>query len=329
MTKAAEFRIHLDLLLSEHVMMIAKTSAGAFNHTDEYTAYATLLNANFGDLEVLFSQAFGNTAAEQIMRAWNAENVSLVDYAIGVVVHDDDRAKRDMLKLDNEIAPQLAGLLNEAGDVPGDRVRQILADQATADRMFIDDLFAQHFDAFYRDLHGAYAKSSALGDLVATQVARKFPDKFPGDPASHDAGVRLSAAQLLQERSYLVTMSTAAVVAGRGAEVTPSSTALTSSCAALTEIYPKSLNALCSLEVSAMTNYAKGDATAREVILGQYVSQFASLANVGSPSVVVHMSALLHAVDDQRASDFMALATDDRAAATSTQPIADSVVVEG
>ena len=325
MTKAADFRVHLNLLLSEHVMIIAKTAAGAFNHTDEYTAYATLLNANFGDMDLLLSTAVGNTAATEIMRTRNAFDNDLVDYAIAVVIHDDARAKSDIQKLNSDVAPQLGAQLSDATGAPSDKVQQSVADQAAADKTVIDDLFAQHFDAFYRDLNAAYSRSSILGDVLASGVASKFPDRFPGDPASHGADVRLAAAQSLQERSYLVTMFTGAVVAGRSGEVGSSSAALASNCSALTEAYSKDLAATCGLEVNAFTKYAGGDASTRDVILGQYVKQFAVLAGVDSPSVAAHESALLRAVDDQRAKDFTALAPDDRAAATSVQPIADSV----
>lgn len=324
MTKAADFRIQLDLLLSEHVVIIAKTAAGAVNHTDDYTAYATLLIANFQDTEVLLSNAFGNTSATQIMRTRNALDGDLVDYAIAVVIHDGDRATSDMQKLNSEVAPQLAAELGDAAGAAPDKLQQAVIDQAAADKTFIDDLFGRRFDAFYRDLHAAYARSSTLGDLVARGVASKFPDKFPGDPTSHGAEVRLSAAQALQERSYLVTMSTAALVAGRNEEAAPASAAVGSTCTALTAAYGRDLAATCALEASALTKYAGGDATARTALLSGYVDQFAALARVDSQSLAVHESALLKAVDDQRAKDFAALAPDDRAAATSAQPIADS-----
>ena len=45
-SKAADLRTQLDLLLEEHVMVVAKQAAAASNHSDEYAGYLALLTAN-------------------------------------------------------------------------------------------------------------------------------------------------------------------------------------------------------------------------------------------------------------------------------------------
>ena len=55
-SKAADLRVRLNLLLGEHVMVIAKDSlAATANRSDEYKGYATLLTLNGSNLTSLMA----------------------------------------------------------------------------------------------------------------------------------------------------------------------------------------------------------------------------------------------------------------------------------
>src|SRR5256885_9982097 len=95
-SQAADLRTHLDLLLGEQVMIVAKETAAAVNHSDQYASYTTLLATNSADLSGTIGRAFGNTSATQFGQAWNVQNGYLVDYAIGVVTHNDSQANSAM-----------------------------------------------------------------------------------------------------------------------------------------------------------------------------------------------------------------------------------------
>ena len=59
-SKAADLRVRLDLLLGEHVIVIAKDSlAATANRADEYAGYATLLTVNGNDLTLVHMQNHG------------------------------------------------------------------------------------------------------------------------------------------------------------------------------------------------------------------------------------------------------------------------------
>src|ERR1700680_4360298 len=66
-SKAADLRTRLDLLLGEHLMVVAKESAAAVAHNDEYTGYLTLLTNSTG-LTDLMRSAFGDTGAGQFQQ---------------------------------------------------------------------------------------------------------------------------------------------------------------------------------------------------------------------------------------------------------------------
>jgi len=326
-TQAADLRTRLDLLLSEQVMIIAKQAAAAVNHSDEYTAYTSLLAVNSADLSSLIAHAFGNTAGVQFAQVWNAQNGYLVDYAIGVVTHNDDKAKAAIGNLNSTFTPQLTQLIAAMSHLPGDPTSHLIAEQVNDDKAFIDDVFAAGFKAYYADLHRAYSHTSRLGDLLAEQIAVDFPDRFPGDPTDASVDARVTLNLDLQEHSYLATMATDATVGGRNGEKAEAFLALAGNNDAMRSVVEDNRFSLAwSREVGSLSAYAlNGDPASAKSLTDTFVSELA-VASKASPTVISHHeNAIIKVVDDQRAKA-PTLADDDRAAATSMQPIADSVI---
>jgi hypothetical protein len=331
-TLAGDLRTHLNLLLGEQVMIVAKESVAAVNHTDDYAAYATLLATNSSDLADLFGRAFGNTTASRLSDSWNTQNAYLVDYSIGVVTHNDSKAKTAASNLTQKFVPQFAQLISDASHLPLDPVTQLLSQQVLEDKAFIDDYFGRKYTSFFTDLRRAYAQTSRLGDALSVEIAHRFPDKFPGDPELRAVTVRTAANHVLQEHAYLSTMATSAAIAGRTTESAAAASALRDSAAGVSTVFAATLGILPSLlveqleiEQNALFAYAAGDATAKPVLTQKFVDGFASTARVTKADVANHVNATTKVVDDQRAKSWSAVAADDRAAATSVQPIADLI----
>lgn len=323
-TLAADLRTHLDLLLGEHVMIVAKESVAATNHADDYDEYASLLAANAADLGALLASAFGNTTANDLIATWNTQNGYLVDYAIGVVTHDDAKAKAAMLTLTNEFVPRFAQQLAGASGLAQDSLATSLSTLASADKSFIDDYFGAAYSKFYTDLHTAYALTALLGDALARQTAQRYPDKFPGDPTHADVDRRVSLNDLLQEHAYLATMATDAVVSARAAEITAASAALSANATALAPLFGAVFPNLWAQRISTLLAYAGGNSAVSGSLTGDFVKGFASMARVDRSPVSRQAVATLKVIDDQRAKDSKDVAGDDRAAATAMQPIADA-----
>lgn len=320
---AADLRTHLDLLLSEHVMIIAKESAAAADHSDEYSAYTTLLGVNAADLSGLIARAFGTTAGVHFMNSWNAQNGFLVDYAIGVVTHNDDKAKTASTGLTTMFVPQFVQLVSGISGLPNPPLTELEAAQATEDMAFIDEVAAGNFSAFYADLHRAYAHSSRIGDVLAGQIAVKFPDKFPGDQGHPSVGARVSLNVDLQEHSYLATMATDAALNHRDAERGFALAALSTNDDDLKTVVADTRFALAwSLENGALQSYALS--SNNEQITESAIPQLMAMMPAAGGAVSAHEIANIKVIDDQRGKA-PTVANDDRAAATSMQPIADSI----
>jgi hypothetical protein len=296
-------RVHLDLLLAEHVMIVAKESEAALYHSDEYAPYTTLLGANNADLSALLGRALGPTTSTQFTQLWSMQNGYLVDYAIGVVTHDDDKANAAMTGLRSKFVPQFGQLFDGID----------LGDQVSADKAFIDDVSGQRYAAFYTDLDKAYMHTSQLGDALARHAVAQFPDRFPGNPSAHAVEARIRLNLLMQEHSYLATMATDAAVVKRDQEQIAAVTMLAAGSDRLGKVW-SDLDA-------AVVGYARGSAIQESGL----VNELASATGAMVPSVQHLVDAIVRVVDDQKLKSSKSLADDDRAAATAMQPIADSV----
>jgi hypothetical protein len=324
-TQAADLRTHLDLLLSEQVMVIAKETAAAVNHSDEYAAYTSLLAVNSADLNSVIAHAFGNTSGVQFAQAWNAQNGYLVDYAIGVVTHNDDKAKGAMNSLTATFTPQFSQLLTTISKLPTDPTAELISAQVTQDKAFIDDVFAGHFTAYFSDLDRAYLHASLLGDLLAEQIAVDFPDKYPGDSLNPSVDARVTLNVDLQQHSYLATLATDASLNHRDAETSAALTELSHDTDSLSAVVEDPRFALTwKLETVSVVDYALGSANARGMLSQTVPTQLAAVTKAKRSLLVHHEEAIIKVVDDQR-TRAPTIADDDRAAATSMQPIADSV----
>lgn len=307
-------------------MVVAKESVAALYHSDEYSAYTLLLATNSTELTSIISRVYGNTAALDFAQVWNAQNEFLIDYAIGVVTHDDDKAKTAIAQLKDSFTPHFANVLEKLTRVPNSLYAQLIEEQEVLNKAFIDALVAGDFTTFYLQLNYAYFWSERLGDVLVQVIVPAFPDKFPGDPLSTAVQSRVSVNVVLQQHAYLVTMATDATINGRVYDRAGALVALgTNGNSIRTEIEDPRFALVWLKEYHALVDYAaKGDDASRNVITNTLVAELASVTRQASSIIANHENATIKVLDDQR-SKSKSIADDDRAAATSMQPIADSI----
>jgi hypothetical protein len=133
---------------------------------------------------------------------------------------------------------------------------------------------------------------------------------------------------LLQEHSYVATMATDAVVAGRSAEKTAAAAAMATNADKLRAAVPGSgtgFDKVWAARDAALLAYASGEAASRPALTDTFVREFAALWHVDTLPVKTQVDATIRVIDQQRAKSSKALAAADRAAATAMQPIADSI----
>jgi hypothetical protein len=333
-SKAADFRTRLDLLLAEHTMLAAKQAIAASNHTDAYSGYLVLLTTNATSLVDLVRSAYGNTAATQFDEAWRIQNGYLIDYTIGLVTHNDAKSNGAMSGLLTGFVPQFAKLIASLTSISVASTTQLQIQLITQLKEVIDKEVAQTYSAMYPALRLAYATSALVGDALAISVVQQFPDKFPGDASNKSVDARVSLNGLLQEHSYLATMTTDAALNQRTAEQTAAAASLGANAEALSKLFTEVVGSAAGASVqqlwgarnSDLIAYATtGDAAARQGLTDKFVTRFYGIAPTAAANARDQALATIKVIDDQRAKAFKAIAADDRAAAAAMQPIADRI----
>jgi hypothetical protein len=236
--------------------------------------------------------------------------------------------------------------MSSMSSIPLDPITLLMTEQVLETKAIIDDQAALNNAKMFSDLHRAYAQSSRIGDALASAIARKFPDKFPGNPAVKAVDFRVSLVGLLQEHSYVATMATSAAAAGRNTEQAAALNALASNADSLGTVFSQVFGAAtgtrfdqvwgardAELVVYAGTTDATTRQTALTSLTDGFVTQFASLvhdatnlteADVTGPAKG-QITDMIHVIDDQRTKSATNVASDDHTAAEATIPIGDLI----
>lgn len=339
--------MRLDLLLGEHVMVIVKVSnAAAGNRPDEYAAYASLLTTNGDELSGVMTSAFGASTAGRFDKAWRIQDGYLIDYTIGQVSHNTTKSNGAASGLVNGFVPQFAQFFLSAAQMPVDNVTQMANALVMATTAVIDAQVAKSYSKMYSDLRTAHAQSTRLGDALASGVARKFPDKFPGDPSRKAVDLRVSLNTLLQEYAYVSTMATGALAGSRNAEQAAALGALAANAGELRSLFGGLFGAPAGTtfdqvwsarNVELVIYSGSSDASRRQNalidLIGPSVAQLTGFirdtTGIHEPTLSVPVQtqtqALVRVIDDQRSNSLKRVAGDDRTAAASMEPIANLV----
>jgi hypothetical protein len=345
-SKAADFRTRLDLLLGEHVIIIAKQSS-APSRPAEYTGYLRLLTANGNDLTELVRSALGDSSALRFDQIWKSQNDFLVSYTIGVVTRNKAKADKATSSIVGTFIPQFAQLLSDTTQIPTDLIVSLLTQHMVEMRAMIDDQFARNYPRLYADIRASYAHAAQVGDALAPKLTGRFPDKFPGSVTSPAANLRVSLNVNWQEHAYLTTMRTSAATGGRSAEQAAAAAALSENANSLDALFTDLFGAPIAMRFdavwaasnAAVIGYASASTpAAKQRALSQlndtFVTQLAGwiqdstdLAPSGSrPALEAQFEAVAAIIDDQRSKSLSKLAADDRSAEASTEVVADLVV---
>jgi hypothetical protein len=221
-----------------------------------------------------------------------------------------------------------------------------MTEQVLETKAIIDDQAALNNPKMFADLHRAYAQASRIGDALAGAIAGKFPDKFPGDPANKAVDFRASLDTLLEEHSYLATMTTSAIAAGRNTEQAAALSVLAANADSLGTLFSQVLGTAigtrfdqvwgardAELVVYAGAADAASRQDAQTSLTNSFVAQFASLVHDStdlaerdiSNAAQSQLADMIRVIDDQRSKSATVVAADDHTAAAATNPVGDLI----
>jgi hypothetical protein len=221
-TGAATLRAGLAGLLSEHVYLAALATGSALRgDTNGFEAYGAALNgptdSNTADLTAAITSAYGAETAKAFDGLWRSENHIPAFVAYAQAVGAGDKAKADKALADlTTYAGTVGTTLNQVNsNLPADAVTDMIKMHATTLKAVIDAQKAGDQPKVYSSLREAYGHMGEMANTLAGATAKKFPEKFDGDPASKASELRSGLTLLLREHVLLASSATGAALGGR------------------------------------------------------------------------------------------------------------------
>jgi len=343
---AANLRVDLNYLFGEHLILAAKATGSALGgRTDEFNAYADLLNKNGTDIGAAIGSLYGQSAQDKFNEIWSAHNGFFVDYTTAVAKKDDTAKQKAVDNLTKVYVPQFSEFLAGATGLPVDAVTTLVTEHVTTTAAIVDAQAAGNWPAAYAAIRTAYAHMSMIGDALAPAIATK--NNLTGDATTPAVGFRTALDQLLQEHLFLATFATDAAIGGRTDEFNAAADALnkngTDIGAAIGKVYGQAaqdkFNEIWSAHNGFFVDYTTGVATKDDAKKSKavsdlttiYVPQFAAFlaGATGLPQdtltslIADHVTTTAAVVDAQGAGDAAAAAQADRTAAMHMRMIGD------
>jgi hypothetical protein len=346
MSDAANLRVDLNYLFGEHLILAAKATGSAIGgRTDQFNAYADLLNKNGTDIGAAIGGIYGSDAQDKFNEIWSAHNGFFVDYTKAVASKDDTAKQKAVDNLATVYVPQFSQFLAGATGLPLDAVTNLVTEHVTTTAAIVDAQGAKDYPGAYKAIREAYAHMSMIGDALAPAIAEQ--NDISGDASTPGVDFRTALDQLLQEHLFLATFATDAAIGGRTDEFNAAADALntngTDIGAAIGTVYGSDaqdkFNEIWSAHNGFFVDYTTGVATSDEAkktkavndLTTIYVPQFAEfLAGATGLSqddltalIADHVTTTAAVVDAQGAGDFAGAAQADRTAAMHMRMIGD------
>lgn len=216
MTKAADLRVALNLLLMDHVYLAsAATNQALLGNDAGFKAAAATLDKNTVGLGDAIGSVYGDAAKTTFLALWRKHIGFFVDYTMGAAAKD--QAKKDKAKadLDGYRADFDAFLSGANPNLPKGAVAELLVTHVSSLFAVIDAQAAKD-PTFIDKVKVSAAHSQKIADPLAGAIGKQYADKLPGT-ASKASDLRVALNLLLDEHVQITAFATGAALAGNDA----------------------------------------------------------------------------------------------------------------
>jgi hypothetical protein len=325
---AADLRVTLNSLLTEHTALAASATGAALGGRDaQFQAAAAALDANSVDLAKAIGSIYGSSAEQAFLPLWRKHIGFFVDYTQAVAAKDQAKADKAVADL-TQYTQDFGAFLNSANpNLPKDTVAGLVKTHVLTLKDVVDAQAAGDQTKAFNALRAAYAHMDMIAAPLAGAIGKQFPDKFSGAADSPAANLRVKLDTMLQEHTYLAARATGAALGGRNDEFQAAAAALDANSVdlakAIGSIYGSSAEQaflpLWRKHIGFFVDYtqavaAKDQAKADKAVadLTQYTQDFGAFLNSANPNlpkdtvaglVKTHVLTLKDVVDAQAAGD--------------------------
>jgi hypothetical protein len=179
MSKAADLRAALDVLLTEHLTLsAAATGAALGGRQSEFQAAAVALDRNSIAVSKAIGSIYGLEVEKTFLELWREHIDLLVDYTIAVGTNDAV-AQEDAVSSMSEYAADFANFLSTANpDLPRAAVTDLLRTHVVTLKAVVDAQAANDHGAAYTAQHVAHDHMGAVAAALAETIVRQYPQNF-------------------------------------------------------------------------------------------------------------------------------------------------------
>ena len=290
--RAAGLRAQLDLLLGEHVLLLARTgvaAAGARN--DELTGYGTVLHQNSGAIASALGQvAQSQQVAQQASQALQVFDGAAGDYMTAASRNDLAGENAAMTTLTTAYVGQMSAVLTQLTGLSREQLVQLLNQQVLSARSVFDaEARGGDWNGVFAAVRASYDQARMTGDQLTKVMTDRARSRFPGDSTSKGATLAVALEMGLQEEAHLLAMAASAAAGKRQDELDAARASLQSSQTelgeALAAIGPDAparamriLGDVAGAFIGDAVAVADGDVTGRQLAEARLTTGFATAA---------------------------------------------------
>jgi LPXTG-motif cell wall-anchored protein len=178
-TSAADLRVTLNSLLTEHTALAASATGAALGGREaQFKAAAAALDANSVDLSKAIGSVYGSAAEQAFLPLWRKHIGFFVDYTQAVAAKDQAKADKAVADL-TQYTQDFGAFLNSANpNLPKDAVAGLVKTHVLTLKDVVDAQAAGDQPKVYTALRTAFAHMPMIGDPLADAIVKQFPDKF-------------------------------------------------------------------------------------------------------------------------------------------------------
>jgi len=203
-TPAADLRTTMAKVHGEHAYYTVIAMQKRFDKAPDAAEAMNVLNANSNTAAMMISELYGQSAAKTFRSGWDNHVALLMNYVDATAAKNDAARKQATAAL-RANASTLATVLNNLNPHLG---RKTLEQNLLVHEQYLlqsfDGYASGKYGTAYTAAHNAYARTTKIGAMMATAVAKQFPAKFKGTTTQTDAAyLRQQMGQGLGEHAIL------------------------------------------------------------------------------------------------------------------------------
>ena len=174
-SKAANFRLTLNMLLQEHTILAVTTLKGIYRGEDT-TRLQQLMDTNQGQLASLVQQAYGVNAMNTFNELWSEHMKEYINYANAK--KNNNTAGMDAARKNLQTTADKIGALLETKNLPATTVSNLMMQHINGTLAYVDAVAANNPTQQANLMQQGYTQAATFGDTIAKGILLDKPQLF-------------------------------------------------------------------------------------------------------------------------------------------------------